>query len=201
MKAEIEHVSDEDLLSQWQHAPRAAGAPHAAELLGRYRQRVYRWCRRYVREHEQALDLAQDVLLKAFEQLDGLPAETCFGAWIYTVTRNRCLVEIRRQQVRATVSTDLDALPARTRDPEVQILEDLAEERFLALVRGVLDAQEQEAISLRCFEGLPVDEVTAILALTSAAGARGVLQRARRKLRAAMERERREQRRSGRTES
>jgi RNA polymerase sigma-70 factor (ECF subfamily) len=200
MEARRERTSDQDLLARWQNAPRGGrDRQAAAELLGRYRQRIYRWCRRYVREHEQALDLAQDVLLTAFEHLDDLPPATCFGAWVYTVTRNRCLAELRRQKVRTAAPVDLETVPATTKDPEQQFLDELAEDRFLELIGRVLAPEEQEAVSLRCFERLPVDEVTAILGVTAAAGARGVLQRARRKLRAAMEQERRSERRGGRT--
>lgn len=200
MDAGYEHLPDEELLACWRRAPDGPEPRRAAaELLGRYRLRIYRWCRRYVRDHEQALDLTQDVLLTAWQHLGSLPPGTCFGAWVYTVTRNRCLVEIRRRRVRATGPADLDAVPDAAHDPEQQLLEDLAEERFLDLVHRTLDPLEQEAIALRCFERLPVDEVTAILELTSAAGARGLLQRARRKLRAALEREGRAGRGDGRT--
>lgn len=202
MDAELAHLADDELLALRRRGQDGSAAPlAAAELLGRYRQRIYRWCRRYVRDHEQALDLAQDVLLTAFQHLDGLPPGTCFGAWVYTVTRNRCLVELRRLRLRTAVPADLEAVPDEAPDPEEQLLAELAEDRFLDLVHRVLDPQEQEAISLRCFERLPVEQVTAILALTSATGARGVLQRARRKLRAAMEREGRDGRGDGGAES
>jgi RNA polymerase sigma-70 factor (ECF subfamily) len=200
MEASLDQTPDRELLDLWQQAPGTREArPAAAELLGRYRRRIYRWCRRYFREPDEALDLAQDVLLKAFEHLDDLPAGTCFGAWLFTVTRNRCLVELRRRRIRTVAPVDPDAVPAATKDPEEQFLDELAEDRFLDLVHRVLDPEEQEAISLRCFEKLPVDQVTAVLGLTSATGARGVLQRARRKLRAAMEQEARRDRREGRT--
>lgn len=64
--------------------------------------------------------------------------------------------------------------------------ERLDEEELLNLIRSHLDAQEQEAVWLRCIEGLPVDEITRMLDLGTASGARGLLQRARRKLRSAM---------------
>jgi RNA polymerase sigma-70 factor (ECF subfamily) len=188
METRFAPASDQKLLA-WRR--RDPGSPEsrraASELLGRYRERIYRWCRRYVHEHEQALDLSQDVLLTAFQHLDGLPEETRFGAWIYTVTRNRCLLEIRRLRVREGEVVDPDVLPASGRDPEEELLDQLAEDRFLDLIGSTLDAQEQEAICLRCFERLPVDEVTRVLGLTSSTGARGLLQRARRKLRAALE--------------
>jgi DNA-directed RNA polymerase specialized sigma24 family protein len=61
-----------------------------------------------------------------------------------------------------------------------------------ALLREHLSPVEQEAIWLRCFERLPVGDVTRMLGLTHASGARSVLQSARGKLRAALERRRAE---------
>jgi DNA-directed RNA polymerase specialized sigma24 family protein len=57
-----------------------------------------------------------------------------------------------------------------------------------ALLRESLSPVEQQAIWLRCFERLPVDEVTRLLGLTTASGARSVLQSAREKLRRALAR-------------
>ena len=42
--------------------------------------------------------------------------------------------------------------------------------------------QAQEAVALRYVEHLPVDEITSLLGLTDKSGARGVLQRCKRKL-------------------
>jgi len=44
----------------------------------------------------------------------------------------------------------------------------------------------REALWLRCFEHMPVDEIGRVMRLENASGARGLLQRARRKLRAAL---------------
>jgi DNA-directed RNA polymerase specialized sigma24 family protein len=57
---------------------------------------------------------------------------------------------------------------------------------MLDLVRRHLDPLEREAIWLRCYEGMPVEEITGLLGIDTASGARGILQRARRKLRAAL---------------
>ena len=47
---------------------------------------------------------------------------------------------------------------------------------------AVLDEVEQEAVYLRYAEGMGQEQITEILGLTNATGARGVLQRCRRKL-------------------
>jgi hypothetical protein len=54
---------------------------------------------------------------------------------------------------------------------------------------------------LRCFERMPVDRITETLCLENASGARGLLQTARRKLRAELEREDGVRHRAGRTEA
>jgi RNA polymerase sigma factor (sigma-70 family) len=58
--------------------------------------------------------------------------------------------------------------------------------RVLEAVETSLDRDERLALWLRCEEALPVEEITGILGLTSPSGARGLLQTARRKLRAAL---------------
>ena len=54
---------------------------------------------------------------------------------------------------------------------------------LLRILTDTLTPQEQEAIWLRWFERMPVDDITCALGLDTASGARGLLQAARRKLR------------------
>ena len=54
--------------------------------------------------------------------------------------------------------------------------------------RAAPKTEEQKAIWLRCFERVPIDEITRLLGIEASTGARGVLQRARRKLRTALDR-------------
>jgi DNA-directed RNA polymerase specialized sigma24 family protein len=70
-----------------------------------------------------------------------------------------------------------------------RLLEGEEDDRVLLdLIKEALEPQQQEVLWLRCFERMPVDEITRMLGITASSGARGVLQSARRKLRAALER-------------
>lgn len=71
---------------------------------------------------------------------------------------------------------------------DVQLAERQELQQVLHLVHTELDEQERRALMLRSFEQLPVEEITRMLGLDGAAGARALLQRARRKLRAALQR-------------
>src|SRR5262249_62396725 len=71
-----------------------AGRAAACELLGRYQGRVYLWCYRYVRDHDRALDLAQDALLSAYRALATFQGRSRFSSWLFAIARNRCLTAV-----------------------------------------------------------------------------------------------------------
>ena len=160
----------------------------ATLLFGRYQRRVYLWCYRSVRDHERALELAQDVLVSAWRNLDSFGGRARFSSWLFAVARNRCLSELRRPALPVDAEFDLESLRDERGGPEADLLARLDEEALLDLIREELDATEQEALWLRCVEGMPVESITEVLDVREASGARGVLQRARRKLRAAIDR-------------
>jgi len=182
-------ASDEDLVRRAQQDPAGtAGRRAACALLERYQERVYLWCYRRVRDHELALDLAQDTLLSAYRGLSGFQGRARFSSWLFAIARNRCLSQRRSRSWEREEDADLDLLPGPAGDPGEAVVERQEEERLLALVKRHLEPVEQDALWLRCFEGLPVGEITGLLGIRQPSGARGVLQTARRKLRAALER-------------
>ena len=181
--------TDEELIAR--HAADPDGAPGraaASTLLGRYQRRVYVWCHRYVRDPERALELAQDVLLRAWRALGTFQGRSRFGSWLFAIARNRCLNALAAPSLLRDDDVELDTLPASDGTPE-RMLEELQDEEALRrLLAETLDPEEREALWLRCFERLPVEEITLVMRLDNATGARGLLQRARRKLRAALDR-------------
>ena len=160
------------------------GRQAAAELLGVYRGRVYAWCMRHMADHEQALDMAQEVLLSAYRNLGSYSGRSPFVCWLWAIARNRCLSELRRPGL--LVEEGYDGLEAGQPTPDVALEQKLEEQDLVDLVADCLDGVEQQALRLRCFERMPVDAITTALDLKESTGARAVLQRARRKLRAAL---------------
>lgn len=185
--------TDEDLAAIAVRDPNGReGKRAASELFGRHHRRVYLWCHRYVREHERAVDLAQDVMLNAYRSLPTFQGRSRFTSWLFVIARNRCLNAIAAPSLWRDDEADPDDQPAPGSDPARQFAEREGEERLRQLVLEHLDESEREALWLRCFERLPVEEIGRMLNVGLASGARGVLQRARRKLRAAIEQQERE---------
>ncbi len=191
MEAGWKQKTDEELVFIWQDeaSKPQLSSPIAAELLQRYHIKVYRWCARFIYDQDRALDMTQDVLMSAFENLHSVPKGARFAAWLFVIARNTCLGELRKMKVRQTDNFALEHLADGGNNPEEELFQRLEEEAFLRLLDTELKPEEKKAICLRCFEKMPVDTVTAVLGLEKASGARGLLQNARRKLKRAMTRD------------
>ena len=182
-------ASDEALVLEYQRDPIGPRGRDAAEqLVARWSTRAFTWAYRMVREREQAMDLAQDALLQMYQALPRYEARGRFSAWIFTIVHNRCLSAVRRRPLTRDPELDTDDLATEGQGPEewFQSAEDRG--RLVEAMDQSLDANERAAIWLRAYEGMSVDDITRLLSLDGASGARGVLQTARRKLRAALAR-------------
>jgi RNA polymerase sigma-70 factor (ECF subfamily) len=185
-----EGMTDEELVRLAQTSGQTdAGRNAVTALFTRYSRRVYQWCFRYVRDHETALDLSQDVFLNAYRGLASFGGRSKFSSWLFAITRNRALNEVREVGLFQEEDAAEANLVDQRGDAERVLEEREGQERIYRLIHTALDPQEQKAIWLRCFERLPVEEITSLMNIDSASGARGLLQRARRKLRAALESE------------
>ena len=179
--------TDEVLVRAIQHDPGGpAGRAAASELFARYQKRVYLWCHRYTRERERALDLAQDVFARAWKALPSYQQRSKFSWWLFVITRNCCLSAVTAPALLRDDDTELDGLPDPAPDPAELYEQAWDEEAARRLLMQHLDEQERLALWMRCFERLPIEAITQALGLSNATGARGLLQRARRKLRAAL---------------
>lgn len=188
-RRESRQAGDADfaLVTAYQRDPTGeAGRRAASELLGRYRERVLVWCWRVVGDREAALDLAQEVLLSAYGRLEDYEHDDRFGAWLFTIARHRCLDELRRRRIPVAEDAVLEMVADPRPAPDESYERRTAAQAMLAMVQDTLTPLEQDAVWLRCHEGLPVDVITRRLGIGEATGARAVLQRARRKLRSAL---------------
>ena len=140
-------------------------------LFEKYREKVYRIAYRYVRNKDDALEVAQDVFLRVFTGIKGFKTSSKFFTWLYRITVNRAIDFTRQRKSRATQEMEtaiLEAegspLPGRSgsRDPS-----DLAEERELdeKLTRAVegLSPKHRAVFVLHTTEELSYKEIAQVL--------------------------------------
>jgi RNA polymerase sigma-70 factor (ECF subfamily) len=126
-------------------------------------------------------------LLNAYRGLGGFDGRARFSSWLFAIARNRCLNALRRPPLFAG-GDEMDSLPDSQVRQDVELEQREDEERILGLIREHLEPVDQQVLWLRCFEKVPVEVITRMLDIAEPSGARGVLQRARRRLKAAMTR-------------
>ncbi len=182
MNGKLRSVSDEQLASL---IAERCSEPLCEELYQRYARKVYLWCYRYVNNSEDAVDLAQEVFIKVFSNIDSFAGISAFSSWVYSVARNHCLGRISRRnariwsemlQLKEEIFIASDGGGAARR---VEINKDL--ERILDAAGEVMREEELQAFILRYLEGLKVKEITRILRCENITGARTLIQNARRK--------------------
>jgi RNA polymerase sigma-70 factor, ECF subfamily len=178
---------DIELVRAFQGAPDAeAGRRAAAELLRRYRDRLYAWCFRQLRDHDLALECAQETLIAAHRALPGFAGRAEYSSWLFAIARYRCVSALRARARRPDDDSELDGVPDPAPDPEAALLAREEHATVLALMNEVLEPDERTALWLRAHEEMPVEEISRLLDVPGPSGARALLQRARRKLRAAL---------------
>ncbi|MFO7564303.1 MAG: RNA polymerase sigma factor [Enhygromyxa sp.] len=110
--------SDEDLML-------AFGAGDAAafeELVARHKRGLYNFLLRSVHNQSRAEELLQEVFLRVIRAKDRYQRTARFTTWIYTIARNLCVDESRRQKFRRTVPLEAKRR-GRGGDPGLSILD------------------------------------------------------------------------------
>ncbi|MDN5697870.1 MAG: sigma-70 family RNA polymerase sigma factor [Rubrobacter sp.] len=135
-------------------------------LVRRHSDLVYRVALRILGP-EEAKDASQEVWVRVWQSMESFRSESAFGTWIYKITINTCLSELRREQSRsdreqrAEISRLLEA-QREDNDPEAAAL---GRERMDEAIECLkeLRPDHRAALVLRHLEGLSYAEISDIL--------------------------------------
>ena len=131
-------------------------------IVERHRRQVYRICYRFVSNHEDANDLAQDVFLRAFRALDRFRGDASLATWLYRIAVNTCL---NRVTIKVPPVAPLDAASQVDAGGESAADGLLRAERAARVRAAVaqLPDRQRAALTLRIFEEMTHQEVAAAL--------------------------------------
>lgn len=151
----------------------ATGDSQAFErLIAPYEKRLYALCLRICANREDALDCAQEVMLRIWRSIPKYRFQASLSTWCYRIATNTCLDLLRKQKFRPSVS--LDALtedgfaPANeTEDKSDPQAYSEADARKRALEEGIasLPPDMRAALVLRDIQGFSYEEIADILTL------------------------------------
>ncbi len=129
-------------------------------LVARYQRDIYRLCFRYVNNHEDASDMAQEAFLRAYRALGRFRGESAFSTWLYRIAVNTCLNfrAVRRPPTQELADSIADPVPAAF---DRMASEDEAR-RIREAVRRLPEKQRATVI-LKVYQDLTHEEVARIL--------------------------------------
>src|SRR6476646_6402788 len=186
---EWKNLSDEELITLYRnnwgsHAREDA----AAELFLRHQPRITRWCYRFTRDRESAADLAQEILLRAFRNLDSYRGECRFSTWLYVIARNLCMSAIQKRSsepVWVAKTSPMDFPDTASIDVHTAVETEQSRRRNWRFILDTLDETEARVMMLHYGQEMPLNAVSRMLGLTNKSGAKAYIVSARRKLAAA----------------
>ncbi len=184
----MESLSDEELVLRYRETGKQI---FLDELFGRYYSRVGAWCLRTTGDRESAADLAQEVFVKAYRNMESFRGTSKFGTWLYAISRNHCFNALRARAARPAEagSEALEPLASSGFDDAYTLLEKQGDAALLKrLMNESLDEVEMRVMALHYMDELPLDAITRTLRLGNASGAKAHIVSARRKLAAAFAR-------------
>lgn len=153
------HLSDETLVEEIRAGSQAA----FGLLMERYQRLVYRIGYSYSSRNEDALDISQNVFLKAYHKLDSFKGKGPFKAWLLRIAHNESVNWTRKHKYHRDVDELTPANAPRLRP--VQDHEVLRRE-YQELLRDEmehLNDRQRQAVTLRYFEDMSMKEIAGVL--------------------------------------
>ena len=143
-----------------------AGRVEAFDIVvERHQRALYQLCFRFVRRHEDAADLTQEVFLRAYRGLRRFRGDASLSTWLYRIGVNVCLNELAGRRVQETPLDDAPPLSAAAADPAVSLMRSETGARVRAAVAR-LPPKQRATLILRVYQDLSHREIAQALGTT-----------------------------------
>ena len=137
------------------------------QLMAAHENKMYAVALRMCGNREDAQDCLQEAMVRVYRALSGFKGQSSFSTWVYRITMNSCLDELRRRKNRMTSSLDamLENGFAPSDDGDTPEQSSLRSEQRRALERAIRELPEdmRAAIVLRDVQGLSYEEIAQAL--------------------------------------
>ena len=145
------------------------------ELILKHEKIVYNLALRMMNHGEDAKDISQEVFLKAYRSLSNFDERSAFSTWLYRITHNTCIDEMRKRKGKQSFSLEEEleheegSMQRQIADegytPEESLLRAEQRNEILQALDN-LSEEHKAAIVLRDVKGLSYEEIAEILEVT-----------------------------------
>lgn len=126
------------------------------ELVRENRDRLYRVAMRILRNHDDALDVVQDSLVKAYRRAPGFRRQSSFSTWLVSIVVREAINKARRDRFRGAIS--LHTLAGEFFRSDARAETAILAERIRAAVDSLPPVQ-RAVFAMKQYEGLKISEI------------------------------------------
>jgi len=160
---------DETLMLRYQQGDRTA----FASLVRRHQQPLFNFALRQVRVPQVAEDVVQETFVRVVQNAADFKHEARFTTWVYTITRNLCIDQLRKRALRKHPSLDESrgeegdgpTLGEQTADPRASVEREATGSELkerIALAVDKLPDEQREVFLMRELANLPFKKIAEI---------------------------------------
>lgn len=126
-------------------------------LISRWEKRIFNYLLRILGDREDAMDVSQEVFLKAFQKLGSLQEASRFSYWLFRIAHNEAYSLVRKSRPEEEWIGQGDGPEWGRRMAPVEVT--LAVEAALSR----LSPEQREAVVLKVYQGFKFEEIGEIL--------------------------------------
>jgi RNA polymerase sigma-70 factor (ECF subfamily) len=140
-------------------------------LVIKYQSRVLAIANRFVKDHAEAQDVAQESFIKAFRAMDSFRGDSAFYTWLYRIVVNTAknYLQARKRRPQSSLALDdeeqfsehIEALQD-VETPETKLVRDQLKSLIDETIAG-LSEELRSAICLREFDGMSYEDIAQAL--------------------------------------
>lgn len=134
-------------------------------LVERYKDIVFSIALKVLRNREDAEEMAQESFIKAYKSLHKFKGDAKFSTWLYRITYNNCISEVRKRKI---YFESVDDVQVSEESDEIN-LDGIPEENRAKVIKQAMDKlpeEEYTLIFLYYFEDKSVEEISRITDLS-----------------------------------
>lgn len=152
------------------------------ELVSSNEKRIYNLCFYMMKNQQDAQDMAQDALIKAWKNLNKFHLKSTFSTWLYRIAVNTCLDELRKRKNKTLSVEALSEKGHTIQDEKSKNFDEVSALRQdIQTAMNCLASNEKLIIVLKDVQGYSYEEISLIINCPLGT-VRSRLSRARKKL-------------------
>lgn len=171
------HLNDEELIRMYLHTQQNN---YFEVLYNRYVTKVYNRCLSLTKDVYRAEDYTHDIFLRVYGNLGKFKEHSAFSTWLYSISYNYCMDQLRSSNRTATVPLDDYQANNLTETGDHETVE--ARLQQLAVVMNGITPDETRMLELKYQDGLDIKAIAEQFSLKDSA-VKMRLKRARDKVR------------------